>query len=57
MPLPRSTGLPGMDAQHDFLRARRHAIIARLATRLRLEPDDVGVDPPLRGGDRRRLGS
>ena len=35
-----------MDAQHDFLRARRRAIIARLATRLRLEPDDVEVILP-----------
>ncbi len=25
MPTPRSTGLPGVDAQHDFLRARRRA--------------------------------
>ncbi|HEY1523541.1 MAG TPA: hypothetical protein VGF70_11060 [Solirubrobacteraceae bacterium] len=46
MPSPRSTGLPGLDAQHDFLRARRHAIIARLAVRLRLEPDDVEVILP-----------
>jgi hypothetical protein len=38
----RSTGLPGVDAQHDFIRARRHAILARLAARLRGEPDDVG---------------
>lgn len=46
MPLSRSTGLPGLDAQHDFLRARRRAIIARLVARLRLEPDDVGVILP-----------
>ncbi len=46
MPPPRSTGLPGLDAQHDFLRARRRAIIARLAVRLRLEPDDVEVILP-----------
>lgn len=37
----RSTGMPGMDAQNDFLRARRHAAAARLAARLRGEPDDV----------------
>jgi len=37
----RSTGMPGMDAQHDFLRARRRAAAARLAARLRGEPDDV----------------
>ena len=43
---PRSTGLPNLDAQHDFLRARRRAILARLATRLRLEPDDVEVILP-----------
>jgi hypothetical protein len=46
MPAPRSTGLSGVDAQHDFLRARRHATIARLAARLRGEPDDVGVILP-----------
>jgi hypothetical protein len=46
MPLSRSTGMPGVDAQHDFIRARRRAIIARLATRLRLEPDDVEVILP-----------
>ncbi len=46
MPLSRSTGMPGVDAQHDFIRARRHAILARLATRLRLEPDDVEVILP-----------
>src|SRR5271154_3250653 len=42
MPAPRSTGLPGMDAQHDFVRARRRATIARLISRLRGEPGDVG---------------
>src|ERR1700683_5040289 len=42
----RSTGMPGVDAQHDFLRARRHATLARLAARLRWEPDDVGVILP-----------
>ena len=46
MPTPRSTGLPSVDAQHDFLRARRRAVIARLATRLRLEPGDVEVILP-----------
>jgi hypothetical protein len=46
MPLSRSTGMPGVDAQHDFIRARRRAILARLATRLRLEPDDVEVILP-----------
>jgi hypothetical protein len=42
----RSTGMPGVDAQHDFLRARRRASAARLAARLRGEPDDVGVILP-----------
>jgi hypothetical protein len=42
----RSTGLPGLDAQHDFLRARRRATAARLAARLRLEPAGVGVVLP-----------
>jgi hypothetical protein len=46
MPLSRSTGMPGVDAQHDFLRARRRATAARLAARMRLEPDDVGVILP-----------
>jgi hypothetical protein len=43
---PRSTGLPNLDAQHDFLRARRRATLARLAVRLRLEPDDLDVILP-----------
>jgi hypothetical protein len=38
--------MPGVDAQHDFLRARRRATLARLAARLRGEPDDVGVVLP-----------
>jgi hypothetical protein len=37
----RSTGMPGVDAQHDFLRVRRHATMAKVAARLRGEPDDV----------------
>src|SRR5690606_7412949 len=35
------TGFPRTDAEHDFLRARRKATLARLAARLRREPDDV----------------
>jgi hypothetical protein len=35
-----------VDAQHDFLRARRQATAARLAAKLRLEPDDVGMILP-----------
>jgi hypothetical protein len=38
--------MPKVDAQHDFLRARRRATAARLAARLRGEPDDVGVILP-----------
>jgi hypothetical protein len=46
MPISRSTGLPGLDAQHDFIRVRRQATTARLAAKLRLEPDDVGMILP-----------
>ena len=46
MPHPRSTGMPGVDAQHDFLRVRRQAMMSRLAARLRGEPDDVGIVLP-----------
>src|SRR5436305_3579331 len=46
MPPRRSTGMPNVDAQHDFLRARRRATTARLIARLRGEPDDVGVILP-----------
>jgi hypothetical protein len=46
MPEPRSTGLSGVDAQHDFLRVRRQASLSRLIGRLRGEPDDVGVILP-----------
>src|SRR5690242_20155409 len=46
MPIPRSTGMSGVDAQHDFLRARRRAVASKLAGRLRLEPDDVGLILP-----------
>jgi ParB-like nuclease domain len=46
MPQSRSTGMPAVDAQHDFLRARRRATTSRLIARLRREPDDVGVILP-----------
>jgi hypothetical protein len=46
MPPRRSTGLPNVDAQHDFLRVRRRAATAKLIARLRGEPDDVGVILP-----------
>jgi hypothetical protein len=45
-PAPRSTGMPGLDAQHDFIRARRRAALAQLAARLRGEPDDVRLILP-----------
>lgn len=38
--------MPTVDAQHDFLRARRRATVAKLVARLRGEPDDVGVILP-----------
>jgi hypothetical protein len=46
MPEPRSTGMPRLDAQNDFMRARRHAAVSRLAARLRGEPDDVRMVLP-----------
>jgi hypothetical protein len=46
MPSARSTGSASVDAQHDFLRARRSAALARLIARLRGEPDDVGIVLP-----------
>jgi hypothetical protein len=47
MPSQRhSTGMPSVDAQHDFLRARRGATLSRVAARLRGEPDDVRVILP-----------
>src|SRR5947209_12830406 len=46
MPPPRSTGMPNVDAQHDFLRARRRATVAKLVARLRGEPDDINVILP-----------
>ena len=46
MPQRRCTGMPNVDAQHDFLRARRRATVASLIARLRREPDDVGVVLP-----------
>lgn len=46
MPEPRTTGMPRIDAQNDFLRARRHAAAARVAARLRGEPNDVRMVLP-----------
>jgi hypothetical protein len=42
----RSSGVARVDAQHDFLRARRRATMGRLVARLRGEPDDIGVVLP-----------
>jgi hypothetical protein len=38
--------MAGVDAQHDFLRARRQATLARLVARLRGLPDDIGTVLP-----------
>lgn len=40
------TGFPTQDAQTDFSRARRRQLLARLAMRLRREPDDVNLILP-----------
>lgn len=40
------TGFSSLDAQSDFSRARRRRMLARLAARLRREPDDVGLILP-----------
>ena len=44
--MPWDTGFPVADAENDFLRARRHQVLARLAQRLRREPDDVNLVLP-----------
>src|SRR6185312_1423923 len=43
---PRSTGMPGLDAQTDFLRARRRAALGAMVARLRGEPSDVRLVLP-----------
>jgi hypothetical protein len=43
---PRSTGMPGLDAQTDFLRARRRAALGAMVARLRGVPDDVRLVLP-----------
>jgi hypothetical protein len=40
------TGFPRSDVENDFLRVRRRQVLARLAHRLRREPDDVNVILP-----------
>ena len=42
----RDTGFPRADVENDFLRARRQQVLARLARRLRREPDDVNLILP-----------
>jgi len=40
------TGFPTQDAQTDFTRARRRAVLSRLSGRLRRQPEDVNVILP-----------
>jgi hypothetical protein len=42
----RPTGFPKADVENDFLRIRRRQVLARLAHRLRREPDDVNLVLP-----------
>jgi hypothetical protein len=44
--VPADTGFPRADVENDFLRARRRQILARLAQRLRRDPDDVNLILP-----------
>src|SRR5271166_1402026 len=44
--MPADTGFPQSDAENDFLRVRRRQTLARLAHRLRREPDDVNLILP-----------
>ena len=44
--MPADTGFPRADVENDFLRVRRHQVLARLAQRLRREPDDVNLILP-----------
>ena len=41
-----STGFPEADAETDFTRQRRRQALARIAARLRSEPDDVATTLP-----------
>ncbi|HTT53167.1 MAG TPA: chromosome partitioning protein ParB [Streptosporangiaceae bacterium] len=59
--MPTDTGFPRADVDNDFLRVRRRQVLARLARRLRREPDDVNLILPFdevvaalgRAGERR----
>lgn len=44
--VPADTGFPRADAENDFQRARRRQVLARIAHRLRREPDDVNLILP-----------
>jgi hypothetical protein len=44
--MPADTGFPAADVENDFQRARRRQVLARLAQRLRREPDDVNLILP-----------
>jgi hypothetical protein len=44
--MPADTGFPVADVENDFQRIRRRQVLARLAHRLRREPDDVNVILP-----------
>ena len=44
--MPADTGFPRADVENDFQRARRRQVLARLAQRLRREPDDVNLILP-----------
>lgn len=44
--MARPTGFPKADVENDFLRARRRQVLARLAHKLRREPDDVNLVLP-----------
>jgi hypothetical protein len=44
--MPADTGFPAADVESDFQRARRRQVLARLAQRLRREPDDVNLILP-----------
>src|SRR5246127_3958759 len=44
--MPADTGFPASDVDNDFQRVRRRQVLARLAHRLRREPDDVNLILP-----------
>lgn len=44
--MPSDTGFPRADVENDFICARRRQVLARLAHRLRREPDEVNLILP-----------